>query len=341
MTEPVVVNVYDQTGAVSQKGFGVAMIFDPSNTNPLEEVTSTDEISNWTSGDLAYEKANAILSQEPKPTKVMLYGVDIATEGTTIADELDDLVTQNNDWYALDIASRTEADITAAADWVASKEKIMFGQLDIATTPSEIETYMGSKENQNFALFAHDGGVASEEQYFDSGALGVLLPMSPGSYTMKFKTVNNVAGSTFKPGENSTIIDANANTYVEDLGENYIAEGVMSNGEFLDNTVVKHWFAARYREEIFRRLKVNKKIPFDDVGIAQIVAAVKKVNKVAANNGVVAQDVDGNFLMSVTYPRRRDILENDLANRVLKGVESTVVYSGAIHNVELDFVLTL
>jgi hypothetical protein len=46
-------------------------------------------------------------------------------------------------------------------------------------------------------------------------------------------------------------------------------------------------------------------------------------------------------MSTVTYPTRKDLLKNDLANRVLKGVKSTVTYSGAWHNVELDFYLTL
>jgi hypothetical protein len=320
MGDPVVVNVYDETGAVAQKGFGTGLVFDPTVTNPLEIVSDTGEIQNWTSEDLAYKKVNAMLSQQPKVQEVMIYGVDVATETSTITDELDKLITQNNDWYALAIASNTEADVQEAANWVASKEKIMFGDLGKDAAVADIETFMQGIENQNFALFAHDGGVNDEEQYLDAGALGRILPMTPGSYTLKFKTINNTAKATYLPADTAALQAVNAN---------------------IDTTVAKHWFAARYREEIFRVLKTSQKVGQDNAGIGLFVDAAKQVNKVAARNGAVAKDADGNFMSTVTYPTRKDLLKNDLANRVLKGVKSTVTYSGAWHNVELDFYLTL
>jgi hypothetical protein len=341
MGDPVVVNVYDETGAVAQKGFGIGLVFDPTVTNPLEIVSDTGEIQNWSSEDLAYKKVNAMLSQQPKVQEVMIYGVDVATESSTITDELDKLITQNNDWYALAIASNTEADVQEAANWIASKEKIMFGDLGKDAVIGDIETFMQGIENQNFALFAHDGGVNGEEQYLDAGALGRILPMTPGSYTLKFKTINNTAKATYLPADAAALQAVNANIYKEWGGSLYVAEGVMSNGDFIDTTVAKHWFAARYREEIFRVLKTSQKVGQDNAGIGLFVDAAKQVNKAAARNGAVAKDADGNFMSTVTYPTRKDLLKNDLANRVLKGIKSTVTYSGAWHNVELDFYLTL
>lgn len=341
MGDPVVVNVYDQTGGVSQKGFGIGLVFDPNVTNPLEIVSDTGEIKNWDSGDLAYKKVNAMLSQQPKVPEVMIYGVDVTTESSTITDELDKLITQNNDWYALALASNTEADVKEASNWIASKEKIMFADLGKDAVISDIETFMEGIENQNFALFAHDGGVNGEEQYLDAGALGRILPMTPGSYTLKFKTINNTAKSTYLPADIAALQNVNANIYKEWGKGLYVAEGVMSNGDFVDTTIAKHWFAARYREEIFRVLKENKKVKQDNGGISLFANAAKQVNKTAGRNGAVAKDENGKFMSKVTYPTRKELSKNDLANRVLKGVKSTVVYSGAWHNVELDFYVTL
>jgi hypothetical protein len=341
MPQEVVINIQDQTGAIQQKGFGLPLVFDPKTDASYEEVTDTSEISGWTDGDLAYEQANIILSQEPKVEKVAMYGVDVASVGTSIADELDDLVIEHNAWYWGVLASRIDADINDFSDWIASKKKIGAAQLDIATTPSEIDTFMSSMENQRMIICAHDGGPSTEDQYLAAGLVGRIGALDPGSYTAKFKSVNTVVGTTFMPGEISTILEANCNTYVGNLGELYISPGNLSNGDFIDTQVAKDWVSSRYREGIFRVLKVNNKIAYDDEGISQIASVVKSVNKQADRNRMVARDTEGNPMMSAEKPLRADIPDNNIADRKLSGLKSTVKFGGAIHEVEVDFILTI
>lgn len=341
MVQEVTVNVYDQTGAVSQKGFGLPLVFTPTKDVDYQEVTDTSEITGLVAGDLAYEKANVLLSQEPKVEKVALYGVDIATAGTAIEDELDDLITNHNDWYWGIIASRDDVEITDFASWITSKEKIGAAQLDIAKTATEVETFMSGLENQRMIVCAHDGGVNTEDQYLAAGLVGRIAPLTPGSYTAKFKTINTVAATTYLDADVSTILDSNCNTYVSSMGEDYLSEGKLSDGSFIDTQVAKDWVAARYREGIFRLLKANEKIAFDDSGIAQIVSVIKSINQEAARMGIAAQDADGNYLMSVEYPRRVDVPDNDKANRVLSGLKTTITFAGAIHNAQVDFYLEI
>ncbi|MBM7623650.1 DUF3383 family protein [Sporohalobacter salinus] len=341
MPEEVDVIVHDQTGAIQQKGFGLPLIFDPTTDAAYEEVEGTDGISGWTNGNLAYEQANIMFTQEPAPDKVAMYGVDVATAGTTIADELDDLITEHNDWYWGIVASRTESDINDFSDWIASKMKIGAAQLDMSTTLDGISTFMDGIENQRMFICAHDGGVNSTDQYLAAGLVGRLAALEAAEYTAKFKTINTVTATKFKPGEISTITGANCNTYVSNLGKNYVSPGVMTNGDFIDTQVAKDWFSARYREEIFRILKVHDKISYDDIGIAQIEGALKSVNKQGDAKRIVARDENGNPMMSTTRPLREDIPDNDIANRTLSQIESNVVLGGAIHEVTVDFYLTI
>ncbi|TDX43705.1 DUF3383 family protein [Orenia marismortui] len=342
--DEVLINIHDNTGAIAQKGFGLPLIFDPNNNLVYQEVTDISQISGVAAGDLAYDQANIILGQEPKPEKVAIYGFDISAVDatfTTIGEALDDLITRRNDWYWGVLASRVDADITAFSDWIASKAKVGAAQLDIAKTPTEIETFMAGMSNQRMAIFAHDGGIDTEDQFLAAGTVGRIAALVPGSYTVKFKTINTVASTTYQEADITTILNADCNTYVNNMGEDYISEGKLSNGDFIDTQVAKDWISARYREGIFKLLKDNEKIAFDDSGIAQVVSVIKSVNKQAASNGMVAQDGDGNYIMSVKYPRRADIPDNDRANRIVSGLKSSVTLAGAIHRAEVDFYLEI
>ncbi|WP_018250319.1 DUF3383 family protein [Orenia marismortui] len=342
MPQEVKVNIYDKTGAIAQNGFGLPLIFDPNNNLVYQEVTDTSQISGVVAGDLAYDQANIILSQEPKPEKVAIYGFDISAVDatfTTIGEALDDLITRRNDWYWGVLASRVDADITAFSDWIASKAKVGAAQLDIAKTPTEIETFMAGMSNQRMAIFAHDGGIDTEDQFLAAGTVGRIAALVPGSYTVKFKTINTVASTTYQ--EADIILNADCNTYVNNMGEDYISEGKLSNGDFIDTQVAKDWISARYREGIFKLLKDNDKVGFGDNGITQIVSVVKSVNKQAASNKMVAQDDSGNYIMSVKFPRRVDIPANDRANRILSGIKPSITFGGAIHEVQVDFYLEI
>ena len=341
MPQEVTINIHDQTGAIQQKGFGLPLIFDPTTDASYEEVTERSELSGWSDGDLAYEQANVALSQEPKVEKVAMYGVDIGASGTSIADELDDLITEHNTWYWGILASRTESDINDFSDWIASKKKIGSAQLDISTTVSGIETFMGSMENQRMIISAHDGGIDETDPYLGAGIVGRIAALDPGSYTAKFKSVNTVPATKFQPGEVSSILSANCNTYVGNLGELYYSPGVLSNGDFIDTQVAKDWISSRYREGIFRVLKTQDKIAFDNLGISQIDGVIKSVNKQADSRRMVARDENGNPLMNTERPLRSDIPDNDIANRKLSGLKSTIKFGGAIHEVEVDFYLTI
>jgi hypothetical protein len=338
MGREVVVNIQDLTGAVSQQGFGLPLVFDPNNDINYQEVTDTSQIVGLSAGDLTYEIANQALSQDPKPEKVAIYGVDVVNDIDldTITDALNDLVNRKNDWYQLGLASRVDEDITETASWANSHGKYFVAQLDITKPASEIETFMATFESDITAIMAHDGGVSGNDPYLDGGVLGYLATETPGTYTLKFKTINGVEAATYSPTDIQTIVDAMANTYIRNRGTNYVVEGTSSTGSFIDTEIWKDKLGARLEEEIFRILKVNKKIPFDDSGISQIQGAMNTVLKNEDKLGAIAHDEDDGPIYSVSVPRRTDIPENDVANRKVTNVTFDAVYSNGIHEVEVN-----
>lgn len=335
MMADVEVVISDQTGGISQKGFGLPLIFDPTSNVDYIEVTSTGELPE-TIGELAKDMVTKMLGQEPSPEKVAVYGVDLATAGTTLEAELNQMMVEHNDFYFLLLASRTAADIKDAAAWAGANEKLFIAQNDTSATVDEVVDLAANLVSSRAGVFAHKG---EEDPCMDAAIVGRIAPMQPGAVTWKFKALNGVPVAGYLNAEVSTLHGANVNTYVQEMGELQTSEGKATDGSYLDIQRSKDWLKARIQENIFFLLHNAEKVPYDEGGIAQIVNKLKSVLKLAVNRGVIAKDIDGNGMWSIDAPVRADIPKNTIANRILPDIKFEATIAGAVHNVKVNGVL--
>jgi hypothetical protein len=159
------------------------------------------------------------------------------------------------------------------------------------------------------------------------GFLGKQLPSDPGSTTWKFKTLSTISAASLTTGEIVFADNKSANTYTTVGGINITAEGVMASGEFIDVTRFIDWLEARIKENVFRALAINEKIPYTDSGIQAIVAEIEGVLRQGVFNGGINGDED----LIVTAPRAADVSANDRASRLLPNIEFLASLAGAIH----------
>jgi len=341
MMADVEVVISDQTKAISQAGFGLPLVFDPTSNVAYTEVTATNEIptdenEEVVCGEIAYGMIERMLSQEPAPGKVAVYGVDLSAAGTTLKNELNKMMVEHNDFYFLLLASRVQTDIEAAADWAGANEKLFITQNDITLAAADVVAMAGNIVSSRTGIFAYQG---EDDPYLDAAIVGRIAPLQPGAVTWKFKELNGVPVSQYLNAEVSTLHSANVNTYVKEMGALQTSEGKATNGSYLDIQRSKDWLKARIQENIFFLLHNAEKVPYDDSGIAQIVNKLKSVLKLAVERGVIAKDVDGNGMWSISAPTRADIPTNTIANRILPDIKFTATVAGAVHNVQVNGVL--
>lgn len=336
----VEVVISDQTAPISQAGFGLPLVFDPNKDINYTEVLGTAYIpSPLASTDPAYKMIARMLEQEPSPSKVAVFGVDVATAMSTITDELNKMAVEHNDFYFLLLASRTKAEIEETAAWAGANKKLYITQNDTAETVTNITNMAGNIASSRVGIFAHDGGIAAEDPYVDAAIVGRIAPLLPGAVTWKFKKCNGVPVASFVNADVSLLHSANVNTYVKKMGVLQTSEGKATDGSYLDIQRSKDWLSAKIEEEIFALLVNSEKIPYDDTGIAQVVSKLKSVLKLAVKRGVIAKDENGNGMWSVNIPRRADIPANTIANRILPDINFTAYVAGAVHNVLVNGVL--
>lgn len=342
----VKVIIKDETGGISQKGFGLPLVFDPTANLNYTEVSKTAEIPQGT-GDLAKRMINAVLGQEPSPEKVGVYGIDLATAGTSVADELDKMM--NKDFYFLLLASRKEGEVVSAANWANVNEKLFVTQNDITVSVDAIVSLAENLNSTRTALFAHKNGAKIKDENgteitvdpcLDGAIVGRIAPIQAGAATWKFKKLNGIPLAGYTTAEISKLHGANINTYVQEMGQLQTSEGKSTAGSFLDIQRAKDWLKSRIKENIFQLLHNADKVPYDDNGIAQIVSRLKMVLKTAVNRGVIAKDQDGNGMWKINTPLRADIDVNSISERRLPDIKFTAVVAGAVHNVEVEGCLT-
>jgi hypothetical protein len=237
----------------------------------------------------------------------------------------------NDDWYALVSDATGPAEIAALATAVEALPKIYLAESADDDVPAvgggDIATTLQSASLERTALMWHTKPHTSP-----AGAwVGKQLPTDPGSSTWKFKTLATILTDAFGSAEISTLDSKNANYYLDISGINQTVEGTMAGGEFIDVTRGIDWLTARLKENVFRVLAVNPKIPFTDLGIATIVNEVEGTLRLGVTNDLLATDPP----FFVTFPRAADVQINDKANRLLPDIDFQATLAGAVHSVEI------
>jgi len=90
------------------------------------------------------------------------------------------------------------------------------------------------------------------------------------------------------------------------------------------------------QEAVYLLLINNAKIPFTDEGGAIIESAMRSVLTIGANNGLIAQDANGNGIFTVTSPLVANIPEINRIDRFFSDIKFTARLAGAINKVGIE-----
>ena len=334
--------ITDQTRPLTQAGFGLPLIFGTDGDKPYKEYASIQAVAeDYDETTDEYKAAQAVFRQSPHPQRVAIYAFERTDpQPGDLEAALNELTQLHNDWYWLVYAPREQEadDLTELAAWVAGAGKfaVLTNQAgEPATIVAELKTAATAMEASRVVLFAH----TSPEAYPDAALVGRMAPLQPGSATFKFKSLDGVPEAEFGTTEILELHDAGIITYVRKFGVLQTSEGFVSDKTYADIQLAKDWLKARMEERISRVLFMNEKIPYDNIGIAQILDPIRTTLQQATTLGIVARGDDGAGLFTVRAPRREEVDPNDRANRILPDVYWDAILAGAIHRVRVSGVV--
>jgi hypothetical protein len=288
--------------------------------------------------DPEYIAAAALFNQNPNPGVIKIGRVDVAEDWS---DALDAIEAFDPDWYALAITERTQADVLDVAAWVEAGARHLFGTSDddVNILDSGVSSDLASQVqtleyDRTFVLFHEDAATT----YPEAAWIGDGFAKDPGSVTMAFRELTDVAANILTVTQSNAARNKNANTY-ETIGARTVTrEGTVASGEFIDIMRDADWLQTQLEEGIFTLLAAADKIPYDDGGIAAVESVVRQKLDAAITAGFLTPrpDLYAGQPYNVVVPASADVSQADKAARILRNVEFTATIAGAIHKVVVE-----
>lgn len=339
----VKVNITRQATAVSQKGFGTALILGQETEKPVGMTERVRVYSTLDSlgGDFAsttqvYKAAQAYFGQSIKPEEVTVGFI----EGTeSVGDALTAIKDENSDWYAVGMIDTTPANQEALSDYIATDCRIAAIRTSDAdslttSTANGIGGILFDKNADRTMVFytsnSYDSVALTGDEYPEFAYLGRLLPELPGSVTWNFKQLSGITVDNLTDTGRGNLADKNINWYNRFGGVTIAEQGTMASGTFIDLIRGSDFIQARMEEAIFSRLVNTPKIPFTNAGVDLIVNDMSAVLQRAVEiNGILRADP----YPVISKPLIADVPFNDRALRCLPDLTFTGEFAGAIHKV--------
>lgn len=257
-----------------------------------------------------------------------------APSDVTIAADLAAISLENDTWYWLETLYNSEGYIAAASAYIQTvKKAYVAGSCDTR----DLKTSTGSQgaldvlatagRSRTTGLYHH---VPAE--FADAATMGELAPREPGSWTMKFKSLEGVSASPVTATHRANLKVRFANYYYTVAGVKILAEGTTSVGTadirgFLDNVVSLDWMEDDMAKQIFGDIKGQSKVPRTNEGMVTVENGMRATFKRAIAREIAAADPEP----TVEVPDIADM--NDLLPRGVR-ISGEFKLAGAIHTVD-------
>ncbi|MCW7764579.1 DUF3383 domain-containing protein [Photorhabdus luminescens] len=226
-----------------------------------------------------------------------------STKAETIAEAVATLGAASSGWYGLVIAddSLTDEDILSVADYIesASVSRIYGHTAQKADVlDAEVKTDIGSKlkeKNYQRTLWQYSTG----KPYTIASLFGRMFTVNFNgnntTITLKFKQEPAVIAENLTATQANILKMQNGNVFVKYSNDTaIIQEGVMANGDFIDERHGLDWLQNYVQNNLYNLLYTStSKIPQTDEGVTRLITNIEQSLSQAVTNGLIAHGVWG------------------------------------------------
>lgn len=379
----VSVTVTRSDNFAARRGFGTPLFLQSKSVTGQVDAThrtklyaSIEEVAvDFAPSDPAYIALNTAFSQNPRPVavKVGYYdaalvaaGSDAAAKAAVLTSQLNLIREADPDWYFLTVtaALRDVATVTdAIAIWAEARTCIAIIDTNDAGTKNPSNTTSAAARlkvagYERTAFFYSDTAAEYPSVALAAVLSSFVLDEDESAYTAAFKQFRGITPSTLTSAElqavtgfvpelgQSKASGHLASAYVNIGGQNHVQFGsVLSQNDFIDEIHFGDWLQARTEEELFNILLNNKRVAFDDRGMALLASGVEVVMNRAIASGAIAADIDtatGEFsaAYSMIIPRATSIPASQRNARISPPIRVSFRYAGAVHYAQADYTVS-
>jgi hypothetical protein len=326
----VVVSISRGTLSLQQRSFDPLIVGSgvPVGQSGIIDVAELTDLidEGYLTTDEEYKMVSAMFAQSPRPEICRVYRKPAATDYATA---LATIQASDQAWYALNIQSRTKADLQAVGAWANSNGKMFIGC-------SSDETVLAARSYDREAYIIHDAPAS----YPDCAWVGKCISQQPGSITWKWKVLIGQVAANYTLTQLNQIRTDKGQAIQSQAGASFVNEGQVTSGEYIDVIQGQDWVEDQIKTGLLSLFLNNGRISLDDTGIAQSKSVVVNVMKSAGDYGIIARAVsdadlqksdDNKYMYKVTVPQRSDISSANLTARILPDVKFVYYLAGAIH----------
>lgn len=348
ISQVVEVYISRETAQIDTASFDIPLIMvnlpdTVDNTDPMNPVNVPADVTNRvtvhtsiTSVEDTYgaESVAAVMARKllgAGTTRPARFMIGVKNSAETYTQGLTAIVNYNNDWYALVIDSKQDADIKLVAEAIQAQRKMFFASSASAdilnpVTTTDIGSWLKDGSYDRTALvYSPTAATDHPEVVWVGGQITAV----PGSNTWSFKGGSGAQIATLSATDVATLDDKNVNYFRRLGGVNMFQTGTTSQGEWIDVMIGLDWVQARIQEQVFYRLATKKKIPMTAAGAAIIGAEIRQVLSQGVQNGLVAEAP----AYTVREPDVLNIPELQRNQRVMGDFQFTFRLAGAVHKV--------
>lgn len=254
-----------------------------------------------------------------------------------LATDLAAIAAEDNDWYGLTLDTSSAANVTAAAAYAESNEKLFAQHTnDTITAGNKTSTHISATQKAlaHARTYLQFQGTDSFS-YSGAAMLGNRLPMAPGSDTWALKTLSGITvdnARSLTPTQEGYLIANNCSTYTIIAGLNTTTGGKTPSGEYADIIRGRDWLKSTIQTRTFGYIKGQEKVPYTDLGTESIASAGVRTS--------LADAIRVSFLAAdpapvVTVTPVADVAGSAKAARTYGGISWTATLAGAIHAVTI------
>lgn len=375
------VSVTRSDAFTARRGFGTPIIIQSksvtgqvTSAKRTKLYASIEEVAaDFLTTDDAYKAAAAAFAQNPRPIAIKIGWYDAAavTAGANptakkaaLTTELNAIREYDPDWYFLTVESalRDTAYTDAIATWAEARTVIAIIDSNNASTKDPADTtslaaVLKTTGYQRTAIFWHATAAEFPAMALAAVVSSFVLDEDESAYTPAFKRLSGITPSNISSAELQAITGFVpqlgqsksaghlATVYVDIGGQSHVQFGsVMTPNDFIDEIHFGDWLKARTEEEMFNILLNNKRVSFDDRGMALLSSGVEVVMNRALAAGAIASDYDddtGEFspAYTMTIPRATSVPASQRNARISPPIRVAFRYAGAVHYAQAAYTI--
>lgn len=286
LTNYVIGNIFINRGTLglSEPQFSNILLIgqtDPSDTTISEYKSLSEVLQKYEKEDYPeYKAASLIFGQKRTVDKIF-----IAQKTTNETwDKVYARCKKEIDFYSvIPLGSLSNPDIESIVKLTEADKKVLAIGLIISNIEF-VKTLRDNKYQRCLAMLRN-----SEDDYFEAGVLGRILPPDPGTLNLIYKEVVGLTPIEISRANIDKAIEYNCNFYGSFSNTlNKLYPGVLTSGDGFEVVYALDWLKATIETNIINLLVSQEKpIPFNNAGVAQVGSAINAALLLGVSRGVI------------------------------------------------------